>query len=246
MANRAFSQTTDQVMLVRPSCFTFNTETAADNKFQSQLNDLEDSQVQEAALKEFNALVSKLSGINVSMTIFEDEKVSSCAVFPNNWISFHSNENNIRIAIYPMLSDQRKLERSTKIIKHWQEKLQATVVDYTHFESRGQYLEGTGSMVLDRKNRIAYACTSPRTDAKVLEQFCSDFGYNPILFKAQLSAQDGLLHDVYHTNVMMSIGEGFALVCLESIQNESERETVVKSLKSTCKEIVVITAQQVG
>ncbi len=244
----ARSQVTNRVMLIRPSCFKYNQETAGDNAFQAQLEGLTDSQAQEGALKEFKSLVTKLTEVNIAVKIFEDTvKVSPDAVFPNNWLSFHHDDNNVsRLVVYPMLSDKRKLERNLDIVKYWQETLSLSVVDYSHYEREGKYLEGTGSMVLDRVNKLAYACISPRTNVEVLDIFCKDFGYTSVPFRAKLSPKnDGELHDVYHTNVILSVCDGFAVICLEGIVDNVEREDVVQSLKKSNKEVVAITGKQV-
>ncbi len=244
----ARSQVTNRVMLIRPSCFKYNQETAGDNAFQAQLEGLTDSQAQEGALKEFKSLVTKLTEVNIAVKIFEDTvKVSPDAVFPNNWLSFHHDDNNVsRLVVYPMLSDKRKLERNLDIVKYWQETLSLSVVDYSHYEREGKYLEGTGSMVLDRVNKLAYACISPRTNVEVLDIFCKDFGYTSVPFRAKLSPMnDGELHDVYHTNVILSVCDGFAVICLEGIVDNVEREDVVQSLKKSNKEVVAITGKQV-
>ena len=241
------AQTTNRVMLVRPSCFNYNPQTAVSNDFQSEIEGMNKSQVQEQAVREFESLVEQLKEINVSLTVFEDTvRKSPDAVFPNNWVSFHSQDGASKVVIYPMMSENRRHERSRVITDYWTKALNATLVDYTHYESQSKFLEGTGSMVLDRVNRIAYSCTSPRTDVQVLENFCSDFGYTPTTFCSVLSPQnDGKLQDVYHTNVVMSVGDGFAVVCLESISDRGERERLVQSLENTNKEIVAISGKQV-
>lgn len=241
---------TNRVMLVKPSCFNFNPETAVTNKFQSLLGSLDNAQLQHRALTEFHALAQRLEGSKVQVNIFEDlEKLSSDAVFPNNWISFHTPEEphgSPKIVIYPMLSKQRRREKNKKIISHWTDKLKAEVIDYSYFEAEGKFLEGTGSMVLDRVHRVAYSCISPRTNMDVLKKFCVELGYRPISFRAVVPLKDGSVQDVYHTNVMMSVGDSFAIICLESICDIAEREQVVQSLKETKKEIIPITTEQLN
>lgn len=243
------AQITNRVVMIKPACFNFNPETAPSNKFQSKIEGMTDSQIQERALVEFYTLVSKLKAVKVQVSIFEDiKKMSTDAVFPNNWISFHSEcHESPKVVVYPMLSEKRRQEKSDEVITHWTKELKSDLIDYSHFESQGKFLEGTGSMVLDRINRIAYACTSPRTDVDVLDQFCHDFDYTRLVFHSSLPSQDdGSLHDIYHTNVMMSVGDTFVIICLESIQDETERDQIVQSFKKTNKEIITINAEQVN
>ena len=243
------AQITNRVMMIKPACFNFNPETAPSNVFQSKIECMTDAQVQEKALLEFHTLVSKLKEVKIQVSIFDDIiKISSDSVFPNNWISFHSEcFGSPKVVLYPMLSEKRRKEKSEEVISHWTKALNSDLIDYSHFELQGKFLEGTGSMVLDRVHRIAYACTSPRTDVDVLNQFCRDFDYTPVVFRSSLSSKDdGHLHDVYHTNVMMSVGDTFAIICLESIPDEKERDQVVQSLEKTNKEIITITARQVN
>ncbi len=236
-------------MLIKPSCFNYNAETALDNEFQIKPDALTASQVQETALKEFKCLQDKLHEVTVAVKVFQDiVQVSPDAVFPNNWLSFHHDDTNntSKLVIYPMLSDLRKLERRTDIVEYWQETLGSVAIDYSCHEQQGLFLEGTGSMVLDREFKIAYAAISPRTNHKLFDKFCREFEYTPVSFRAQLPAErDGQMHDIYHTNVMMSVCAGFAVVCLQSIVNAGEREKVLFSLKQCGREVLDITAQQV-
>ncbi len=244
------SQVTNRVMLIKPSSFNYNPETRLDNEFQSVLEDLSASQVQDRALKEFECLESKLKEVNVAVKVFQDTLLNCPdAVFPNNWISFHHDraKHIPKLVTYPMLSNVRRLERRPDIVKYWEDTLGSAMVDYSFYEQQGRYLEGTGSMVLDRQFKIAYAAISSRTNIELLKTFCTDFGYTPVSFRAQLPAErDGQLHDMYHTNVMMSVCDGCAVVCADSIQDTEEREKVLSSLKQSGREIVIITPHQVS
>ena len=237
------AQLTNTVMMVRPTAFNYNPQTAADNKFQHRAEGLTADQVRQKAMGEFEGLVAKLRANNIHVHEEEDTvKQSADAVFPNNWISFHQEG---RIVVYPMRCQNRRLERRKDIIAFWKEKLRAEVLDYSPYEKQEKYLEGTGSMVLDRVNRIAYACTSLRTDAEVLNQFCQDLKYTQVIFKASHMV-DGQLSPIYHTNVMMSIGDTFSIVCLESMQDKEDRKAVSDSLSNTGKDIIPISLGQMN
>jgi hypothetical protein len=165
------------------------------------------------------------------------------SVFPNNWISFHENGT---VVLYPMWAPNRRPERRQEILTalrenhgYWIKK----VVDYSPYENEGKFLEGTGSLVLDRVHRIAYACLSPRTHSDLVQKFCDDFGYRPVVFHAYQQLHD-TAHEIYHTNVMMNVGENIAVICADTIRDRKEREEVLKSLSETGKEIVLITEEQ--
>lgn len=236
-------QTTSTILMIKPSCFNYNPLTAADNAFQSELRGKSDDQVQSKALSEFETLATKLEEAGVNVHVEEDSlKLSSDAVFPNNWVSFHQEGS---IAIWPMKAENRRLERRKDIVDFWSRKLSSKVVDYTQYEREEKFLEGTGSMVLDRVNRVAYSCESQRTHREVLGKFCEDFGYSSVMFKAALPTSDGKLCPIYHTNVMMSVCDSLAVVCTETIADVSERERVLSALKQSGHEILAISAKQV-
>ena len=231
------------VIVVKPACFGFNPDTAADNHFQNLLEGCTSTEVREKAWKEFDSFVRALREAGVDVYEEEDSVMKSPdAVFPNNWITFH---DTLMIAIYPMKAANRRNERQASVIKRWSEKLKAQVVDYTHYEKEGKYLEGTGSMVLDRENGLAYACLSERTNSEVLRTFCKDFGYRPIEFHATQLVH-GKKAPIYHTNVVMAVGNTLAMVCLESIEDGAERRQVVEALEGTGKEILPISIQQMN
>ena len=236
-------QTSRKVLMVNPTCFGFNPDTAADNHFQTLLQGCSNDEVRVRAREEFEGYVKMLREKGVEVYVEEDTVMKSPdAVYPNNWITFHEAG---KIALYPMKAENRRHERQASIIKYWSEKLDAQVVDYTHYEKEGRYLEGTGSMVLDRENGVAYACLSERTNSELFRMFCKDFGYRPIEFHATQLVQ-GKKAPIYHTNVVMALGKKLAIVCLESIEDSTEKELVVKTLEGTKKEIVPISIQQVN
>ena len=248
--NMATSQLTDRVMMVRPSCFYSNPETAADNSFQSSIQPaITPEQVQKQALIEFDAMVEKLRLEGVHVSIVEDTIKTPDAIFPNNWISFHSpikKKSYPTIVLYPMKSELRRNERREDIVQQYTDILGSEVKDYTSYEAKGMYLEGTGSMVLDRVNNTVFACLSQRTNINLLKQFCKDFGSKLVFFESHSVLPDGSLSPIYHTNVMMSIGTTFAVVCLESITDKAQRDTVQRTLKGLGKEVVPLTLQQVS
>lgn len=233
-------QTTSTIFMIRPVKFQFNEQTAESNAFQNK--GAENQNVHENALKEFDNLVHLLQQNHVEVIIIEDtpSPYTPDSIFPNNWISTHGEGN---IFLYPMQAENRRYERRNEIIELLQEKYAVHgIIDLSYFETAGKFLEGTGSMVLDRENKIAYACLSPRTDCEVLNKFSEVTTYKIIPF----NAVDNSGKDIYHTNVLMCVGEKFGVVCLETIQNKTERETIISSLKSTGKEIVEISSEQMN
>ena len=239
---RETGQVTNRVMMIRSDVFGYNAQTAVDNQLQQPGDGWSDAQIREKSLREFDGLVKALRAHNVDVNVVEDtHKVSGDAIFPNNWISFHQEG---KIVLYPMMALNRRLERAPDIVALWKEKLGVEVVDYTSFEKEGKFLEGTGSMILDRVNRIVYACMSRRTDVDVLWKFCHDFNYTPVLFQATTQCGDQYF-PLYHTNVMMSVAETFAIVCLDCVRNKDERAALSDSLKKSGKEIIPISEGQV-
>ena len=233
-------QTTSTILMIRPVNFGFNEQTAGSNAFQNR--NAEQQQVQDKALREFDDLVNVLRENDVEVIVIDDtiEPHTPDSIFPNNWVSFHHDGT---VFLYPMMAENRRLERREDIIMHLEDEFKIKhVIDLSHFEQENKFLEGTGSMVLDRENKIAYACLSPRTDKEVLDLFCKESGYQPVLFHAV--DQNGM--DIYHTNVLMCLGSCFAVICLDSIKNESEKEQVVNALKSTQKQIVAISFEQMN
>lgn len=233
-------QTTNTVFLVRPASFSYNTETAASNAFQT-IVDTEPKELQKKALKEFDTFVLKLRKAGVEVEVFEDTvaPVKPDAIFPNNWISIHADGT---IVLYPMCTPNRRLERKQEVLD-WLEtrKKELTIIDYTGYEEENRFLEGTGSIIFDHLNKIAYACLAPRTDQQLFEYLMTHLGYQAIVF----NASDKNNVAIYHTNVMMAIGEGFVVICLEAIKDLEERKRVLTSFHSSDLEIVDISLEQV-
>ncbi|MBX2931633.1 MAG: amidinotransferase [Chitinophagaceae bacterium] len=232
-------QTTSHLLMIRPVHFTFNEQTAVNNAFQTATVDAE---TQTKALKEFDDFVQTLSNNGVDVTVINDtvEPHTPDSVFPNNWISFH---NDGTILLYPMYAENRRQERKPHVIENIKKKFSITnTIDLTNYENNNLFLEGTGSMVLDRENNIAYACISPRTDATVLEDFCKKMNYTAVLFSA-VDANNAL---IYHTNVMMCVANKYAVICLDSIKNEAEKNAVIHSLEKTGKQIMTISYEQMN
>lgn len=226
--------------MIRPVNFGFNEQTALSNTFQTQ--SANQQTVQAMALAEFDNLVKILRYNGVSVIVVEDtpEPHTPDSIFPNNWISFHDNGD---VFTYPMQAKNRRLERRDDIIRKLENKFRINhVIDLSRFEQKNQFLEGTGSMVLDRENMLAYACLSPRTDQQVLDAFCKQTGYKAVSFHA--FDQNGFA--IYHTNVMMCIGSNFAVICLDSIIDPTEKETVINSLRRSGKQIISITSDQMN
>ena len=232
-------QTTNQLLMIRPVDFKFNEQTAGNNKFQQASAQ---SDVQLEALKEFDGFVDLLRQHKVEVTVIDDtlQPETPDSIFPNNWISFHAGGD---VFLYPMFSENRRLERREDIIATIGASFDISKVkDLSGYEAENIYLEGTGSMVLDRDHKIAYACLSLRTNLKVLQDFCSQSGYTPIVFKAT-DADD---FPIYHTNVMLCIGDRFAVICLDSVKDEAEKEVLIQSFKANNKEMITISLDQMN
>ena len=235
------AQSTNSVLMIRPSRFYPNPETAADNAFQHDA-DRDSNALTLMARKEFDAAVQTLRAAGINVHVFEDtvEPEKPDAVFPNNWISTHDDG---RIALFPMYSALRRRERRQDIVEELRKHYRVTeVIDYSAFEDEGCCLEGTGSLVLDHLNKIAYVSLSNRSNLKVIQRFADDFGYEPVIFTS--IGSDG--QPIYHTNVMLCIGMGFAMVGLEMIPNKTERQHVRARLAKTGKEVVDLSADQIA
>jgi len=232
-------QTTNHILMIRPVDFKFNEQTAANNKFQVAS---ETQDVQAQALKEFDDFVEQLRQNDVDVTVIDDtfQPETPDSIFPNNWVSFHEDGS---VYLYPMFSENRRLERRKEILEGLKTRFELNhLSDLSFYEMQYAFLEGTGSMVLDRTNKIAYACLSVRTDEEVLNNFCMLTGYDPVIFQAV----DSDNFPIYHTNVMMCIGDRFAVVCLDSIRDAEERLKVSISLKGSGKEIIEISLEQMN
>lgn len=233
------SQSTNKIFLVEPVAFGYNAETAKNNYFQ-QRDNAPGSEIHSKALTEFNNFAIKLIEYNIDVKIFKDTVVplTPDSIFPNNWISFHADKT---IALYPMFAKNRRLEKRSDIIESFEYE---RIVDYSVFEKNNLYLEGTGSMILDRVNKIAYAALSERTSKELFMQFCADFSYEAIYFNSFHTVVNQRL-PIYHSNVMMSVADKYAIVCLECIDDEYERKMVVDKLNETKIEIIEISEKQV-
>ena len=224
--------------MIRPVNFGFNEQTAGSNAF--QIRDAKDDDANRKAQTEFDGMVNALCGDGVDVTVIDDtpEPYTPDSIFPNNWVSFHADGE---VYLYPMQAENRRLERREDIIAKLEDRFSVKhVIDLSRFEQENKFLEGTGSMVPDRENKIAYACISPRTDRDVLDLFCEHAGYRPVTF----DAVDEKGQAIYHTNVLMCVGTGFAVICLDSIPNPDEKLVVKESLSLTKKEIIDISFGQ--
>ena len=236
-------QIASTVLMIEPVAFGFNAETAKNNYF--QINDNSNaSLVQENALKEFGNMVTKLRLAGIEVIVVKDtlEPTTPDSIFPNNWISIHENGN---IVLYPMYAKNRSAERRKDIVELLSKKFTEIprIVDYSAFEDRKCYLEGTGSMILDRQNKIAYAAISERTDKQLFIQFCNDFEFKPVYFTANQDVNQKRL-PIYHTNVMLCVADKYAVICLSSIDDLKERKEVEKTLIASGKEIIEINENQ--
>ena len=233
-------QSTSHILMIRPVNFGFNEETAGSNAFQNR--EAKDDDANTKAQQEFDGMVSALCANGVDVTVIDDtpEPYTPDSIFPNNWVSFHADGE---VYLYPMQAENRRLERREDIIAKLEDRFSVKhVIDLSRFEQENKFLEGTGSMVPDRENKIAYACISSRTDRDVLDLFCEHAGYRPVTF----DAVDEKGQAIYHTNVLMCVGTGFAVICLDSIPNPDEKLVVKESLSLTKKEIIDISFGQMN
>ena len=239
-------QTTNTILMIRPINFRMNEQTAVNNYYQKVMDDLLPETVNAKAQQEFDIYVEKLRSIGVHVVVINDtqEFDTPDSIFPNNWISFHENGN---VGLYPMFAENRRLERREDVLLQLEEQGFEInqIVDYTKAEDEYVFLEGTGSVVLDRVNRKAYCALSPRADEELFIEFCEDFEYMPVIFTANQTA-DGERKEIYHTNVMMCLGETFAVICLSSIDDKKERKNVINHLKESQKEIIDISEAQLN
>jgi hypothetical protein len=230
-------QNTSHLLMIRPVNFGFNAETAVNNTFQITSND---ASTHEKALKEFDAFADLLLKNGIDITIVEDtpNPFTPDSIFPNNWISFHAHGS---IILYPMFADNRRKERKKHVLEAIQHKFKrAQIIDLSSYENKHLYLEGTGSMVLDRNNKIAYACLSPRTNKEVLDKFCTLTHYTSVVF----TSVDAADKPVYHTNVMMCVADQYVVACVDSIRNKEEKEKLIRAIEKTNKLIIPISLEQ--
>jgi len=227
--------------MIRPVAFGYNPQTAESNAFQKKL-EMNDKEIQRRALAEFDQMAAALNDLGINVIVLEDsnEPHTPDSIFPNNWFSTHPDGS---FCLYPMEARARRLERLAIENKEFAKICdKSKTVDLTSFEADGKFLEGTGSLILDHKNRIAYACISSRTNEEVLDVWARTFDFSVVKF----GSFDERGTAIYHTNVMMCLGDKFAVVCLESIKNKAERLTVIESLKRTGREIVDISFEQMN
>ncbi|MDA1009720.1 MAG: arginine deiminase-related protein [Bacteroidetes bacterium] len=238
-------QITNNILMIQPVSFRYNEQTAVNNYYQQVLDNLSDEQTQEKALLEFNNLVELLKNVGVNVIVIEDTKKPDTpdSIFPNNWVSFHADGT---VGLYPMCAQNRRAERREDIfdtlVDEYGFKIKE-IKDFSEFEEHDKYLEGTGSMVLDREHKICYAAISIRTDEIAVMQFCEEFGYRPVCFTANQSVNEERVA-IYHTNVMMCVADKFVVICLDTIDDIDERKHVVETLTETGKEIIEITQAQ--
>ena len=232
-------QNTDTVLMIEPVAFGFNEQTAVNNYFQVQ----QEGNVQEEALKEFNAFVEKLRAKDINVITIKDtlEPKTPDSIFPNNWVSFHADG---KVVLYPMFAENRRLERRDDIINQIKERFNITeIIDYSEIENDNKFLEGTGSMIFDHDNKIAYGSVSLRLDEDLFRKFCSEFGFKPVVFHSYQTTGEQRL-PIYHTNVMMCVADQFVVICLDCIDDESERNNVIETIKNSGKELIEISEDQ--
>ncbi|MFT4790804.1 MAG: hypothetical protein ACI9KR_000413 [Arcticibacterium sp.] len=236
-------QLTQHILMIRPAQFRMNEQTVINNYFQISPA-LPPADVINKAQEEFDNFVDVLMAKGVQVTVVQDTEDPDTpdALFPNNWVSFHADGT---VALYPMFAENRRLERREAILELLEEGgfIIDQVMDYTTAEDAGVFLEGTGSLILDRVHNKAYCALSTRADEELFIEFCEDFEYTPVIFNAfQTVGQKRL--SIYHTNVMMCLAESFAVICLDSIDNTKERKAVLAHLKEDGKEIIAISEDQ--
>jgi len=239
-------QITDTILMIRPVAFRMNEQTAVNNYYQKVMDSLLPVTVNAKAQQEFDAFADKLKAVGVNVVVVNDtvDPDTPDSIFPNNWVSFHENGD---VALYPMFAENRRAERREDVLDILEEKGFAieNIMDYTEAEDDGIFLEGTGSIVLDRVNRKAYCALSPRADEELFIEFCEDFEYSPIIFEAYQTV-DGERKHIYHTNVMMCVGTTFAVICSDCIDDKKERKAVLASLREDGKELILLTEKQLN
>ena len=238
-------QLTNSILMIRPVSFRMNEQTAVNNYYQQNLKELSAKDIQSKALAEFDGFVIKLREAGVNVIVIDDTLVPSTpdSIFPNNWISFHSNG---RVGLYPMFAENRRQERREDIFDTLEEKgfVINEIIDYSSAEKEEIFLEATGSIVLDRENGLAYCALSARADEDLFIEFCEDFEYTPVIFHAYQTV-NGKRELIYHTNVMMAVTLENVIVCLDSIDDKKERRSFIDHVLISGKQIVKITEQQV-
>jgi hypothetical protein len=236
-------QTTAHILMIRPARFAFNEETAASNAFQQQRTGLTGEQIRRKAIAEFDVFVAKLQEAGVDVLVVQDtpKPPKPDAVFPNNWVTFH--QEGILVT-YPMQAPSRRKERRPRVVQAAiQQGFQPTKrLNLAGYEAKERFLEGTGSIIFDHVHRLAYACLSPRTDPEILREVCRQIGYEPVVFHAA----DGKGREIYHTNVMMAMGETFVVICLDAVRDRAERDDLLRLFAQTEKAVVPISLDQMN
>ncbi|ARV12657.1 citrulline utilization hydrolase CtlX [Gilvibacter sp. SZ-19] len=236
-------QITDSLLMIRPVAFRMNEQTAVNNYFQEDLAE-KNANINTLAQAEFDDFVAKLREVGVNVIVEHDDILADTpdSIFPNNWVSFHADGT---VALYPMFAENRRKERRMEVFRRLESEgfIIEQFMDYSEAEQEDVFLEGTGSLILDRVNKKAYCALSPRADESLFIEFCEDFEYDPVVFTAYQTVEDKRL-PIYHTNVMMCVADEFCVICLDSIDDKKERKNVVNHLKQTGKEIINITEQQ--
>lgn len=239
-------QSTNTILMIRPVAFRMNEQTKVNNFYQKEIDNLLPATLNAKAQNEFDTFVEKLSSVGVNVIVVNDTNDYNTpdSIFSNNWISFHENGD---VVLYPLFAENRRLERREDILDVIEEKgfVINDVMDYSNAEKEEIFLEGTGSIVLDRVKEIAYCALSPRSNEELFIEFCEDFEYNPIIFEA-FQTVNGERKHIYHTNIMMSIAETFAVLCIDCIDDKAERKMVLNSIKQSGKEIILITESQLN
>jgi len=239
-------QTTNSILMIRPVAFRMNEQTAVNNYYQKVLDGLSPETVNAKAQAEFDAFVNKLRKVGVNVVVVDDtlEPNTPDSIFPNNWISFHENGD---VVLYPMFAENRRAERREDILDILEDDGFEIneIMDYTLAEEDNVFLEGTGSLLLDRENGKAYCALSPRADEELMIEFCEDFEFTPVIFEA-FQTVNGERKLIYHTNVMMCLGDTFAVICADCIDDKKERKMVLDSLRGDDKEVILITEDQVN
>jgi hypothetical protein len=232
-------QTTSHILMIRPTDFGYNAQTAVNNAFQVKSDD---AGVQQKAAREFDDFVALLkeNGVDVIITNDTPEPHTPDSIFPNNWISFHEDGT---LLLYPMYAENRRAERKEHVLQRIAAQFDIRKkIDLSSYEKQDLFLEGTGSMVLDRDKKIAYACLSPRTNEKVLNDFCRQMQYTPVVF----DATDEKGQAIYHTNVMMCVADQYVVICLDAIKDAAQREKTESTIKNSGKVVIPVSLQQMN
>ena len=237
------SQATNSILMIRPVNFGYNEETAKDNYY--QIKELTSKNANERAQKEFDNMVKNLRQNGISVHVFHDDEndYTPDSIFPNNWVSFHQNGD---VGLYPMYAKNRRLERRPEVLEFLESEgfTISNIVDYSSAESENKFLEGTGSMILDRENRVAYCSISNRSNEDLFIEFCEDFEFTPVLFNSFQSVGDKRL-PIYHTNVMMCVATDYVIICLDSIDDKKQRKNVSDFINGSGKKLIEISQNQV-